>query len=236
MTTKRAPAMAMLALTAACTSVHSDSIKTSGMSGHFTVTANGSAQTTVTASLWVDDNSTDTVDLTSGDTLTASAAGQQPQTMAREDSLGAISYDATFTGHDGANTPYTIALRRPNDVSAPGSVCSLPAPLTVTSPAPGAAFSRARDVISIVYGPSGGSDAMSLSVSGACVDYTLSFADTGSVTIARGALLANGQSSAACEATLTISRSRAGSVDPAYGYGGSMSCEQVRSITFTSSP
>ena len=220
---------------AACTSVHSDSIKTSGMSAHFTVTAGGDGNTAVTASLWVDDNSTDTVDLTDGDVLTAKASSQS-QAMTRDDSLGAISYDASFTGLDAAGTAYTIALTRPTDVSAPSSTCSMPAPFALGTPAAGGTFSRASDAIAITYSPSGGTDPMSLTAIGSCVNYSLSFPDTGTVTLAKGALVNASAQQGQCEVTLQITRTRAGQLDHAYGYGGNIACTQVRQVSFTSSP
>jgi hypothetical protein len=43
-------------------------------------------------------------------------------------------------------------------------------------------------------------------------------------------------SSAACTATLTVTRTRRGQLDHAFGYGGSIGCAQARSFMFTSNP
>jgi hypothetical protein len=221
----------------ACTSVKSTDLETSGMSAHMTVTADGQGNTSAVAELTVDNNVLDFVDLSSGDSLVATTGGSS-QSMGRSDLLGIISYSTTFSGNDAAGTGYTIALNRKSpDVSAPSSTCSIPQPFQVTAPSAGAAFSRLADAISVTYGGAGQSDVMSYQVSGPCVntlDGTIA-ADPGSFTIASGMLVPSG-SSPACTATLTVTRTRAGQLDHAYGYGGSIACAQSRSFTFTSNP
>jgi hypothetical protein len=227
----------LCAASASCTSLNSSSVTTSGMSAHMTITGDGSGQTSVTASLNVDNNSTDYVNLTSGDTLIASVPGQS-HTMTENNVLGVVSYNASFSNADASGTLYTVALRRSSGTSAPSSVCMMPMPFAITTPAPGASYSRANDAIAVTYSGSGQMDPMSLSISG-CVSYTLPFTDSGSgsVTIAKGGLQGGASpSTGSCEVTLTITRSRAGTLDPAFGYGGAITCQQVRSVTFTSAP
>jgi len=66
----------------ACTSVQSADIKTAGMPAYLRVTGNGNGQTTASAQFNVDNNPTDFVDLSSGDTAVATA-GSVSQTMSR---------------------------------------------------------------------------------------------------------------------------------------------------------
>jgi len=235
--TRRTSAALMCAACAACTSLNSNDLATSGMSANMNVTADGTGQSRVSATLHVDNNATDYVNLTSGDSLTATALSQT-RTMAQNNVLGIVSYDASFSSADASGTLYTIGLQRSKETSAPSSHCTLPSSFAISAPAPGAAYSRANDAITVSYSNGGQPDPMSLSISG-CISYTLPFSDTspGSVTIAKGALQAGSSSATgSCEVTLTITRSRAGTLDPAFGSGGAITCQQVRSVTFTSTP
>jgi hypothetical protein len=223
----------------ACTDIQSGDVKTAGMSAHISVTADGTGQSTAVAQLNVDSNVTDFVTLTSGDQIVASVAGQS-ETMSRSDILNDISYAASFTGDDGSGAAYTVAFNRMSDTSAPNSTCTLPSEFAITSPAAGASFSRAS-AIAVAYGAAGTSDTMSYSVSGGCVDGPLSAgigSDPGAFTVAAGAIKPVDTSSAGqtCQATLTVTRTRVGQLDPAFGSGGEIQCMQSRSVTFTSTP
>jgi hypothetical protein len=226
-------------LVAGCTSVKSNSIETSGISAHMSIAANGKGQTVASAELLVDNNPTDYVDLSQGDSLVVIVAGTSAS-MSRGDTLGVISYSQSISGQDAPGTSYAIAFDRTAPaVSAPSSTCTIPAAFTVSAPASGASFSRANDAIVVTYGGSGETDPMDYTVSGTCVSLTSRTigADSGSFTIPKSALAASGsQASESCQATLTITRSRAGHLDPAFGYGGEIVCQQARTVTFTSTP
>jgi hypothetical protein len=219
----------------ACTNLASSDLKTAGMSATMTVTL-------ATVQINVDDNITDIVTLSPGDTLFATA-GSDTQTMSESDDLlNDVSYVATFSGESAPGTLYTVAFRRNQDQSAPRSSCTLPAPFSITAPSPSATFSRAGDDITVTYGGAGSSDAIRYSVSGDCVAsaYEAVPSDTGTLVIPRGTLaLTNGAGASnggTCQATLTLTRSRSGSVDPAFGAGGEMECQQTRTVTFASAP
>lgn len=85
-----------------------------------------------------------------------------------------------------------------------------------------------------------GTDPMSWSASGACIDNAaaLMATDEGGATIEAGALRKRegAQIADSCEVTVTVRRTRDGQLDTAYGEGGSIVGEQVRSFTFTSTP
>jgi hypothetical protein len=228
---------------AACTDLQSADLKTAGMSAYMTVSADGSGQTQVSTKLYVDNNGTDYVTLSSGDTLVASVAGQS-QTMSQSNVLGIVTYAASFSGQDVSGAAYTVALRRTaaGDVSAPNSACSLPVAYTIATPAAGSTFSRANDAITVNYGQGSAGDAVNYSLSGSCItepsNATVS-GDPGTFTLARGSILGlQGQapSQTSCQVALTITRTRGGTLDPAYGSGGQISCVQTRSVTFTSTP
>ena len=232
-------ALGIMCTLAACTDVKSSSIKTSGMSAHMHVTADGTGNTTATASLNVDDSAVDYIDLSPGDTLTASASGQT-QPMSRLDVLNAISYSANFSGLDAENTQYTIALTRMSDTSAPASTATLPKPFRLTAPAAGQSFSRAGADIPVTW-DAVGTDPMTYEITGSsCVQTVIATnipGDSGSVTIPRSRLMPTaGSSTASCQITITIRRSRNGKLDSAYGYGGNIFAEQARTVTVMSTP
>ncbi len=227
-------------LCAACTSVQSADIKTAGMSAIMRVSADGTGQTQATAEIHVDNNITDFVSLSSGDRLVASASTQS-ETMSQTNFAGSVSYAATFTGLDADGTTYTIALNRSSDVSAPSSTCVLPKPFNIAAPTANSTFSRANDNIVVTYDTIGTEDQMTWSAGGDCVhgmvDGTVS-GDSGSFTIAKGVLVPTDSSFATmtCQAHITLTRSRPGQLDSHFGSGGSMTAQQVRTVTFNSTP
>jgi hypothetical protein len=233
---RRIPIAILAVLGAACTSVKSTDLETSGMAAYIAVTADGQGNAYASAELTVDKNATDFVDLSPGDSFVATAGGTS-QTMARSDLLGILSYNTNFSGKGAPGTAYTVALNRAApDVSAPSSTCSIPQSFDLAAPVAGAALSRGSDVV-VTYSNPGQSDPMTYQLSGTCVSNAGGTvpADSGSFTIAKGTLVASGSLSS-CDVTLTVSRTRTGQLDPAYGYGGNISCAQTRTLTFTSTP
>jgi hypothetical protein len=206
------------------------------MSAQMTVVSDDSGQTTVTAWLHVDNNLTDFVTLSSGDTLSATA-GTQTQTMTEDDVLNDVSYGTTFSGESTSNTVYVVALKRASDTSAPDSTCNLPAPFLITAPAAGVSVSRSTD-IPVSYGLGGSNDGVSYTLSGSCIEGPTDESvngDPGAFTISHTTVTTPAGTSPTqpCQATLTVKRTRAGTIDPAYGSGGDISCAQSRSVTFT---
>ena len=221
---------------AACTDLQSSDLKTAGMSAHMTIISDDSGQTTVNAWLHVDNNATDFVTLSSGDTLTATA-GTQSQSMSEDDALNDVSYTTTFSSENASGAVYTVALERQSDTSAPDSTCTLPAPFTVASPASGASVSRSSD-IAVTYGAGGTNDAVSYTLSGPCIQGPTGVpldGDPGAFTIAASSITtaAGVSPSEPCQATLSIARTRVGTIDPAFGNGGDIECTQSRTVTFT---
>ncbi|HEY3822596.1 MAG TPA: hypothetical protein VGL81_35770 [Polyangiaceae bacterium] len=225
---------------AGCTDLSSADLKTAGMSADITVSADGTGQSQVTAQFHVDDNATDFVSLSTGDSATAACAGQT-ETLSQSNVLGDISYQTSFTGEDGAGAAYTVALTRTSDVSAPSSTCTMPSPFTVTAPTSSGSYSRSTADLTVTYTNGGTQDPMSWSVSGDCVSVAVGSVsnDAGTFTIPRGSLTPAGSSqtaSATCQATLTLTRSRQGQLDSHYGSGGSIFAQQIRTVTFNSAP
>jgi hypothetical protein len=221
-----------------CTDISSSNLKTQGMTAHFAITADGTGATTSAAILNVDTNATDFVQLVSGDALVTNVASQS-QPMSANNVAGVITYTAGFTGQDAAGTPYTVAFNRSaGNASAPSSTVTIPQPFTV-QPLAAQTFSRANDNITITYGAAQQTDSMSWSIAGNCLNILAGNSlsgDPGTFVIAKGALVshaAGGDQN--CQATFTLSRSRLGTLDPAFG-GGSIDGIQQRTLTFTSTP
>jgi hypothetical protein len=219
----------------ACTKVESSSIKTAGMSAQFSITADGSGKSFAVAALFVDDNITDRVDLSAGDVLSASAAGQTA-TLQRQNVLSILTYDGTLSV-DAPGTVFTIAFTRANDTSAPNSTCTLPDAFTPVAPT--GAKSRASDDVVITYAPSGSSDSMAWKATGDCIaaqSIQAIAGDPGTFTIPKGTLQSASMMAGTCNLAIQITRTRNGKLDPAYGHGGTITAIQSRSITFSSTP
>ncbi len=82
---------------------------------------------------------------------------------------------------------------------------------------------------------------MSYSVSGDCIGGPVAVGisgDSGSFSIPSGTVMPTdaSQASATCQVSLTVTRTRAGQLDPAFGSGGSIRCVQSRTVSFTSTP
>jgi len=167
-------------------------------------------------------------------------AGGQSQTMSQTNFLGTVSYEANFTGLDANGTQYTIALNRTSDVSAPSSTCVMPSPFNITAPTANGTFSRANADIMVTYDTTGTMDQMTWSAGGDCVRGEVGGSvapDSGSFTVAKGSLVPiNPPVSTTCQAHITLTRSRPGQLDSHYGSGGSITAQQVRTVTFNSAP
>jgi hypothetical protein len=211
------------------------------MAASITVSADGSGVSSVSARLSTDANALNSIQLDSGDLFLATA-GTQSQDMSMVDILDDITYQASFNGQDSAGTAYNIALnRRSGFVSAPSSTVTMPSPYNITAPTATATFSRANDDIPVTYDSSGTGDPMTWNISsGSCASNPSGSVsnDSGSFTITKGALVTNdaAEKTATCQVTITLQRTRTGTIDSHYGYGGTINAAQTRSVTFTSTP
>jgi hypothetical protein len=225
----------------ACTTIQSQDLDTSGMHAIMEVSADGTGQTRVTADIYSGNSITDLVALSGGDQLTATSSGQSV-VMHTVMFLGGTSYEADFSGLDTGGTMYKVALSRTRFASAPSSTCTLPDKFTIMAPTSSQSFSRALDDIVLTYTPAGTQDTMTWAAGGDCVrgmvDGTVSN-DSGTFTIAKGSLVPINpppQNPTTCQAHVTLTRSRPGQLDPHYGYGGTITAKQVRTVTFNSTP
>lgn len=222
----------------ACETVESEDVLTSGVFAGIEVTADGSGNSLVTTRLKVGGGNSNTfLDLSGDDKLEASS-GDETLVMKKDKGLfNDIKYTAEFEG-DAEDKAFAVAFLRTIDDGAPSSTVTLPAPFALTGPDEGTSFSRA-EAITITWDNAGKADTMRVSASGDCIHVFSQDVDgdPGSFTIAAGSLdELDSEEPATCEINVSVRRVRSGSLDPAYGEGGSVTAEVVRARTLTSAP
>ena len=223
----------LLTLLAACGTTDSGSLLTSGMSAVVGARADGSGNTTVYAELFSGyPEQLIFVKLTSDDQLIASH-GSDSQVMQETQLVTIVDHTAVFPV-DGEGETFTIDLERSVDAGAPMSTATLPAPFTLGT-VPSSA-SRSAD-LTITWSPAGTSDSMTWTIDGDCLEHASGTAtgDTGSLVIPANTIhkQTGGNVADSCTATLTVSRVRAGVLDPHFGKGGSSTGSQDRVAMFT---
>ena len=226
----------LLIVLAACTTTESDDVLTSGIHAQIAATSLGDGKTTVMATLFVGDPiGLNFVELAGDDRLVAKH-GTTTKPMVQSEFLNTVSHRAEFAV-DAEGEQFEVAFERSIDRGAPRSTMVLPAKFDVGA-AP-ASVSRAS-ALTVTWSPSGSADAMSWEVTGDCVQREASpiDADPGTVTIAAGVIEKRADQNApdTCTVTVAIRRTRAGSLDPNYGKGGTAAGVQERRVTFTSTP
>ena len=205
-----------------CDPVSSRDLHTSAIQARILVSAPSSAITSVRVSLYTTGGYPfDHVKLDGGDALFAEAAGQRQRMGA-----GSSDYETSFATA-AAETSFQVIFDRPpaNDVDAPGSSGTLPAPFTLGGISGGV----------LTWSPSGTADTMSLSLEGSCFE-DLGIAIPGDPgTYPMPALERDGLRSS-CQATLELRRTRKGVVDANLDPDSSFTLEQLRSATFVAMP
>jgi hypothetical protein len=232
---KHSLSIGLLAVVAtACGDESSSSLLTSGMSADMTAQDNGDGSTAVSAELFAGDPlQLIYVDLGPDDQLVAKH-GSESQVMQQEQLLTIIAYTTTFTDAQDGDS-FTVSLQRSVDAGAPNSTMTLPTSFDL-DPVPDT-WSRGS-AVSLSWSPTSDA-AMTWQVEGPCIETLTGGAsnDEGSATIPAGQIvLAQGETETSCSATLTVTRSEDGTIDPAFGHGGDAEGEQVRTATFTTTP
>ncbi len=224
--------VAFAAIGCSTETVSSENIKTGGIAATIEVISDDPTHTNVWATLRVGGDESNTyVVLDNGDTLKASS-GTESKNMSAE-SEG--KYLATF-GSGQADQEFKVMLDRADDTDANNNVGTLPAPFSITLP--DANKSRASDDLTITWDASGGSDKMTIEVSGDCIfDYDETVADTGTYTIPKGELKSTGgDKPTTCTVDVRMERTRAGSTDSALDNESSMKLIQRRTVEYVSAP
>ena len=173
-----------------------------------------------------------------GDTLTTTKAMGMATPMAMTGMGMTLAYEAAFPGMDPEGTMYTIAFKRTADGGAPNNIAVMPAPIALSLPADGASFSRATDDIVVNYAPSGFGDPVTWFIEATCAQVAGMqgvTGDSGNFTIARAGIK-NAGAGGTCMATLTVYRTRKGTIDPGFGKGGTVTAQQIARVSITSKP
>lgn len=234
-------ALAIPALVA-CTNIDSDDLDTDAMEPDINVrSTEGADGSSVSVVLHVGDSPTTFVELQGDDTLAATAGGQTVTLEGRE-LLGVVEYTGNVDTKT-AGDVVTIAFTRTEEgkASAPDSNVALTEALALTAPAGGASASRAAD-LEIAWTSEASDDQVRVDWSGGCVapgsrDVT---AGASSLTLEADSIVKREQGENEeepvpdeCDVSLTLSRSRSGTIDSAFG-GGSIKHTFSDSVTFAS--
>jgi len=187
------------------------------------------------------------LNLTGGDSLSASA---NSNTVVLEKDknwfTGQIYYRGILPG-DAPTTSITVALTRPNDTDAPNSVMSIPYSPDLTAPINTQVFTQSEN-FTINWDNNNSTLPVTLEFNFRCtleagtsafgVEKS-SIANTGSISYSISSLLGSNltlKNSETCSTKITISREKAGTLDPNYGEGGTITAKQHRSVTVTVNP
>ena len=230
-----------------CSNTESANINTAGMKAEITATANGSGSTEINVDLSVGSGGifATGVELSSGDTLTATD-GSTTRTLVKDSSLiGDVEYETTFST-EAEDTQFTVSLIRNSDDNAESSVVTLPAPYTLTAPT--SVSGNGNTTVALSWTPFGESDPMTLEVDCKCTKTnggdtylinSLTVTDDGSENYSVRALIDEDDPTVydlGCDIDITMKRTRTGTLDAGYGEGGYIRAVQAREKRITYTP
>jgi hypothetical protein len=219
-----------------CAKTASSDLLTHGMSADIDAKATGDGTTTVSATLFVgDDTSLNFVELQGDDELLASFDSSAEAPMNRAELGNIVSYSSLFQGDTGG-TPFTVDFMRTLDDGAPDSSGKMPDAFSIDPT--GTANSRAA-TLTLTWSPAS-TDLMRWDASGPCIEpegEPIS-ADTGQLQIDAGTFIKSAAQGTpdSCTIQISITREHLGTLDPGYGHGGQISGQQIRTVMFTSTP
>ncbi|HEY3235681.1 MAG TPA: hypothetical protein VGJ84_13270, partial [Polyangiaceae bacterium] len=221
------------ALLMACQTTNSSDLKTSGIDAEMSVTATSQTASKVEVTMYPggDNDPFNTVKLSGGDQLFATAGGVKKQLV------GGPTYSNTF--EVGAkDAEFVVSLDRTSDTDAPNSKGTLPAPFDLGALSK-TSFLRTEPV-TITWSPSGTADTMYMVVQGDCIMGGTSISitgDPGTATLPANKLQpVDSQMPGTCTAKVTLKRGRPGVADPALVRDSSMTLYQLREQSFTTTP
>jgi hypothetical protein len=224
----------LVVLAGCSTTMSSREVHTSGLAALIDITAERD-QAVVSADVVVDGkgqrNNTH-VALEDGDQLVASCGTEQQAML----SLGNGSYEARFPRGDGE---FVVSLLRTADLPALRSVGALPVPFEITSSFGDRPLSRANDLLTVLWAPSGSDAEVTVELESDCVhseEFQVT-GDPGSFVIEPGRITAwNNQKDETCNVALRVVRTRKGVPDPRLGSDSSVVLRQIRNALFISAP
>lgn len=235
-----------------CSNTDSENVTTEGMRAEITVSATGNGNTGVSVDLGVGSGGifSTGVELSSGDTLTATD-GTTTRTLVKEGSIiGSISYETTFQT-DTEDTQFIVALIRNSGENAENSTATLPAPFNLSA-ASDTITGDGSQTVDLEWTNSHKSDPLSIDVDCTCnktvdgqTSKTLIYEEIDSVTDDGNASYSiqylldvadPTQYDLGCTIDLTMKRTRSGSLDPAFGEGGFIKAVQARTLSIRYNP
>lgn len=225
---KIAVAVGLLSV-AACETLDSADLRTSGVYAEIEVEAHGDGQSIVRTTLRPGGDSSNTyLELTAGDRLLATAQAQTKTMVASRNVWDEVHYLAAFS-RDEADTEFRVAFERPseNGEDADDSTVSLPEPFRLTSPRAGALVVPGEDRVRITWDRAAG-DPVEVRLEGDCIwpFERVIHDDRGGLVVQPGDLEAHGEES--CRVEVTVARVRRGELDSNFGEGGRIEARQIR--------
>ncbi|MDQ3367758.1 MAG: hypothetical protein M3680_20230 [Myxococcota bacterium] len=219
-----------------CAKTDSSDVLTSGIHASISATSAGAGTTDVQATLFLGNPiNLNFVELTGDDELIASHGGMD-QVMVQSELFNVVAHRASFQA-DAEGAVFEVAFQRTVDDGAPSSTATLPAKFTLAQPASSA--SRAAP-LSLAWSPAATSDLMSWSVEGDCIERESSpiTGDPGMAVIPANTIKRRPATTTpeTCVITVAVTRTRAGTLDPGYGKGGTITGNQTRRIQLSSTP
>lgn len=230
----------------ACNSLESGDLRTNGMQPDIVVRSNNTdANSKLNVNIHVGDSINSFVDLDPPDVMTASVNGGAPVELNESNLLGVTGYNLDIDGKEPGTEVLVALTRGEEDDGAPSSTVTFTEQLALTSPGAGAEFSRATDDINVEWTSEASEDGVRVTVTGECIDsisLDVQAGDT-AVVIEAGTVQKKEDSNTeddidvpdSCGITVSVVRTRTGSLDPAYG-GGSIRHEFSASAQATSNP
>ena len=218
--------------------VSSCDIRTSGLAELTTVTSNDGAMSTIHTNLVVGGDESNTyANLDCGDQIFAEVNGTDRQTMR---SVASGEFEAEFDTA-AEDDDFNVILERGQDDNAPDSRGTMPAPFAITSTFDATPHSRATEIVTIEWDPSGETDTVNIVVEGNCIfrkDYS-NVNDDGAHDIPAGDLEGTNDDNpdqATCPLDVTVTRERQGSADSVFDAESWFVLRQIRTTGFTSAP
>lgn len=217
----------------------SENVRTEGMRAEVRVESSADLKTHVHVSLRVGGSFSNVYpEATGADRLEARAGKETIPLVFSRNIVQTPSHHGAFTGDVSGQTVEIRFLRGAN-TSALGTRVLMPPPLTITGPAPGTKLGPGPAVLVLTWAPTS-TEPLQWSVDGRCI-----LARRGDVPIDSGRLEIGltpgttedgGVMREPCDVHATLERTGRGTLDPAFGEGGSVTAFQRRELNVHYTP
>jgi hypothetical protein len=219
-------------------STKSSNVRTSGVNAQMTVHSGESGPTEVSVRVRVGGTFSNTfLTITDGDAIVADNGTDKVSLVGTKGLIAVPSNEGTLPT-DSSGRIITVKLVRPHDTSALASTVTMPHGFGFGSPRVGESFDSAHPRIVVTWSPTS-SEPVEWSLRGGCInDQSGTDAmDTGRLEATLVAARdADGGIMGPCDVVIHLSRTRTGTLDPAFGEGGSIVAIQDRERTIHFTP